>query len=163
MGLHTIKRRKITGKGIKPKGIVQWDFVYLWMYGLVEPLTGESFFYEFSHLDTICFEKFLELFAKKYPKDLHIIQLDNGGFHSSLNLNIPENVILLFQPAYSPEVNPIERLWKYIKEQLKWQTFDNLEELREAVEKSLGKLSKEIVASLTGWKFILDALSVADI
>ncbi|MBD1905702.1 transposase, partial [Funiculus sociatus GB2-A5] len=99
----------------------------------------------------------------KYPKDLHIIQLDNGGFHSSLNLNIPENVILLFQPAYSPEVNPIERLWKYIKEQLKWQTFDNLEELREAVEKSLGKLSKEIVASLTGWKFILDALSVADI
>ena len=106
MGLHTIKRRKLTGKGIKPKGIVQWDFVYLWMYGLVEPLTGESFFYEFSHLDTICFEKFLELFAKKYPKDLHIIQLDNGGFHNSLNLNIPENVILLFQPAYSPEVNP---------------------------------------------------------
>lgn len=163
MGLHTIKRRKLTGKGIKPKGIVQWDFVYLWLYGVVEPLTGESFLYEFSHLDTICFEKFLELFAQKYPKDLHIIQLDNGGFHNSLNLNIPENVILLFQPAYSPEVNPIERLWEYIKEQLKWKTFDNLENLREAVEKSLGKLSKEIVASLTGWKFILDALFVADI
>jgi len=163
MGLHTIKRRKLTGKGIKPKGIVQWDFVYLWLYGIVEPLTGKSFFYEFTHLDTICFEKFLELFAQRYPKDLHIIQLDNGGFHNSLNLNIPENVILLFQPAYSPEVNPIERLWQYLKEQLKWQTFDNLENLREAVEKSLGKLSKEIVASLTGWEFILDALSVASI
>jgi transposase len=163
MGLHTIKRRKLTGKGIKPKGIVQWDFVYLWLYGIVEPLTGKSFFYEFTHLDTICFEKFLELFAQRYPKDLHIIQLDNGGFHNSLNLNIPENVILLFQPAYSPEVNPIERLWQYLKEQLKWQTFDNLENLREAVEKSLGKLSKEIVASLTGWEFIVDALSVASI
>lgn len=163
MGLHTIKRRKLTGQGIKPKGIVQWDFVYLWLYGLVEPLTGKSFFYEFTHLDTICFEKFLELFAQRYPKDLHIIQLDNGGFHNSLNLNIPENVILLFQPAYSPEVNPIERLWKYLKEQLKWQTFDNLENLREAVEKSLGLLSKEIVASLTGWEFIVDALSVAGI
>jgi transposase len=163
MGLHTIKRRKLTGKGIKPKGIVQWDFVYLWLYGIVEPLTGKSFFYEFTHLDTICFEKFLELFAQRYPKDLHIIQLDNGGFHNSLNLNIPENVILLFQPAYSPEVNPIERLWQYLKEQGKWQTFDNLENLREAVEKSLGKLSKEIVASLTGWEFIVDALSVASI
>jgi len=163
MGLHTIKRRKLTGSCIKPKGIVQWDFVYLWLYGIVEPLTGKSFFYEFTHLDTICFEKFLELFAQRYPKDLHIIQLDNGGFHNSLNLNIPENVILLFQPAYSPEVNPIERLWQYLKEQLKWQTFDNLENLREAVEKSLGKLSKEIVASLTGWEFILDALSVASI
>ena len=72
----------------------------------------------------MCFEKFLELFAAAYPDDLHIIQLDNGGFHSSLNLNLPENVILLFQPAYSPEVNPIERLWGYIKEQLKWLRFD---------------------------------------
>lgn len=113
--------------------------------------------------DTICFEKFLELFSEKYPRDLHIIQLDNGGFHNSLNLNIPENIILLFQPAYSPEVNPIERLWEYLKEQLKWQTFDNLENLRDAVQKSLGKLSKEIVASLTGWQFILEALSVAGI
>jgi putative transposase len=59
----------------------------------------------------VCFEKFLELFATAYPENLQRIQLDKGGFHSSLNLNIPENVILLFQPAYSPEVNPIERLW----------------------------------------------------
>jgi putative transposase len=54
---------------------------------------------------------FLELLVAAYPHNLHIIQLDNGGFHRSLNLNIPESVILLFQPAYSPEVNPIERLW----------------------------------------------------
>ena len=109
----------------------------------------------------VCFEKFLELFAAAYPDDLHIIQLDNGGFHSSLNLNLPENVILLFQPAYSPEVNPIERLWGYLKEQLKWLRFEQIEELRESVRKELKKLTKEIIASLTGWEFILDALSVA--
>ena len=57
------------------------------------------------------FEKFLELFAANYPDDLQRIKLDNRGFHSSLKLNIPETVILLFQPAYSPEVNLIERLW----------------------------------------------------
>jgi transposase len=55
-----------------------------------------------------------------------LIQIDNGGFHNSLNLSIPENVILLFQPAYSPEVNPIERLWGYVKEQLKWLRFDQI-------------------------------------
>jgi hypothetical protein len=53
-------------------------------------------FYELTHLDTVCFEKFLKLFASEYPEDLHIIQVDNGGFHNSLNLSIPENVILLF-------------------------------------------------------------------
>jgi hypothetical protein len=72
MGLHTIQRRKLTGYGIKPQGKVQWDFTYLWLYGAVEPLTGASFFYEFTHLDTVCFEKFLELFASEYPEDLHI-------------------------------------------------------------------------------------------
>ncbi|MEG4805786.1 transposase [Microcoleus sp. ARI1-B5] len=123
--------------------------------------SGASFFYEFTHLDTVCFEKFLELFASEYPEHLHIIQVDNGGFHSSLNLSIPENVILLFQPAYSPEVNPIERLWGYVKEQLKWLRFDQIEELRAAVQKELKKLTKEVVASLTGWEFILEAISVA--
>jgi hypothetical protein len=44
MGLHTIQRRKLTGRSIKPQGKMQWDFIYLWLYGAVEPLTGESFF-----------------------------------------------------------------------------------------------------------------------
>jgi transposase len=161
MGLHTIRRRKLTGSGIKPQVQVLWDFTYLWLYGAVEPLTGEGFFYEFTHLDTTCFEKFLELFDSKYPLDLHIIQVDNGGCHNSLNLSIPENVILLFQPAYSPEVNPIERLWGYVKEQLKWLRFEHIEELRAAVQKELNKLTNEVIASLTGWQFILEAISVA--
>lgn len=163
MGLHTVQSRKLTGKGIKPQGTVQWDFLYLWLYGLVEPTTGISFFYEFTHLDTVCFEKFLELFAQTYPSDLHIIQLDNGGFHQSLTLSLPENIILLFQPAYSPEVNPIERLWEYLKAQLKWETFDNLQHLRNSLQKILSQLSNQVIASLTGWQFILDALYVAGI
>jgi transposase len=90
-----------------------------------------------------------------------LIKVDKGGFHSSLNLNIPEKVILLFQPAYSPEVNPRERLWGYLKEQLKCLRFDNIEELRAAVQKELKNLTNEIIASLTGWEFILEAISVA--
>jgi transposase len=163
MGLHTIQRRKLTGCGRKPQVQVLWDFIYLWLYGAIEPLTGESFFYEFTHLDTVCFEKFLELFASKYPRDLYIIQVDNGGFHNSLNLSIPENVILLFQPAYSPEVNPIERLWGYVKEQLKWLRFEHIEELRAAVQKELNKLTNEVIASLTEGQFILERLSVAEL
>ena len=163
MGLHTIRRRKLTRNGIKPQVQVQWDFTYLWLYGAVEPLTGEGFFYEFTHLDTVCFEKFLELFASKYHEDLPIIQVDKVGFHNSLNLSIPENVILLFQPAYSPEVNPIEKLWGYIKEQLKWLRFEQIEELRAALQKELNKLTNEVIASLTGWQFILEAISVAEL
>jgi putative transposase len=50
--------------------------------------------------------------------------------------------------AYSPELNPIERLWGYLKEQLKWLRFDGIEELRETVQKELKKLTNEVIASL---------------
>ena len=72
-------------------------------------------------------------------------------------------MILLFQPAYRPEVNPIERLWGYIKEQLKWLRFEQIEELRAAVQKELNKLTNEVISSLTGWQFILEAISVAEL
>lgn len=71
------------------------------------------------------------------------------------------NVILLFQPAYSPEVNPIERLWGYVNEQFKWLRLEQIEELRAVVQKELKKLTNEVIASLTGYPFILEALSVA--
>jgi uncharacterized protein YbcI len=44
---------------------------------------------------------------------------------------------------------------------LKWLRFEQIEELRTALKKELEKLTKEVIASLTGWKFILEAISVA--
>ena len=97
-GLNTIRRRKITAKGIKPKGVEQWKFLYRWLYGLIEPISGNNFFWEFTHLNSVCFEIFLDLFSEHYPDELHIIQLNNGALHKALTLNVPENIILLFQP-----------------------------------------------------------------
>lgn len=163
MGLITLWARKLTGKGVQPIGIEQWCFDYFWLYGLVEPRTGESFFYEFCHLDSICFEKCLELFSQEFPQDFHIIQVDNGPLHQAWDLTIPSNVVLLFQPAYSPQVNPIERFWKALKKELKWELFDSLDELRASLKKILDNLTAEAIASLTGWQFIIDGLSVANI
>lgn len=163
IGLMTIMRRKLTAKGVKPLGLQQWKFLYRWLYGAIEPLTGESFFLEFGHLDSICFEKFLELFATAFPHDLHIIQVDNGPLHQAIDLSIPDNVILLFQPPYTPEVNPIERLWAVLKSELKWENFQTVNQLQQAITKIVNRLSQEVVASVTGWKFIIDALCVANI
>jgi F420-0:gamma-glutamyl ligase-like protein len=54
-------------------------------------------------------------------------------------------------------------LWGYIKEQLKWLRFNGIEELRETVQKELKKLTNEVIASLTGYPFILESLSVAGV
>ncbi len=102
-------------------------------------------------------------FAAYYPSSLNVLQVDNGLFHKAKRLQIPENIVLLFQPAHSPELNPIERLWEYLKQDLKWELFDNLEHLRTKVCQLLAELTPEIAASLTAYDFILNALSVANI
>ena len=161
-GLKTIIGRLITACGIKPIGKWQWLFKAFWLYGAVEPATGESFFLEFSHVDSDCYQRFLAEFSQAYPNSLNILQVDNGRFHKSKDLIVPDNIILLFQPPYCPELNPIERLWEYLKVDLKWSSFPSLEQLQEKVEQLLADLTPEVVASLTGYSFILDALSVVN-
>ena len=96
-----------------------------------------AFFLEFSHLDGDCFQIFLDEFAKKYPDNLNVIQLDNGRFYYNSKLKIPDHVILIFQPPYTPELNPIERLWQDLKKQLSWSNFQNLSSLKEKVSSIL--------------------------
>ena len=162
-GLKTIPRRRITLSGTKPLGPVQWRFEAFYLYGAVEPMTGESFFLEFSHSDSTCFEGYLEQLAQHYPHQLHVIQLDQGSLHPAKTLQLPDHVVLLFQPPHSPQLNPIERLWQHLKDHLSWQIFDRLDDLREVLSERLKALTSAVIASLTGYDFILSALGNANI
>jgi hypothetical protein len=102
IGLKTIERKKMTARGVKPIGLVQWNFKTYYLYGAVAPQKGESCWREFSHLDSRCFQIFLEQLAGEYPDNLNVVQLDNGKFHHSSSLKIPDNILLIFQPPYSP-------------------------------------------------------------
>lgn len=105
---------------------------------------------EFSALNIACFNTFLEQFATTYSEDIHIIQLDNGAFHLSKTVQIPEHIIFLFQPPHTPQVNPIERLWEEVKRYLSWECFGSLDELRTVIWQRLEELNTSIVASITG-------------
>ena len=111
-------------------------------------------------LNSNCLGAFLEQFSSEYSQEIHIIQLDNAPVHTAKKLIIPENIILLFQPPYCPELNPIERVWQYIKQQLKNLFFMSIDDVKDKVAHILNFLSEDVLHSLTGWKYILDALSL---
>lgn len=161
MGLHTVQRRKLTLFGVKPQGEQQWQFDSLWLYGAIEPQGGRSHFFEFSHLDKTCFSQYLELLSQAYPEELMIVQVDNSAAHNLSEAEIPQNIILLFQPPYCPEVNPIERVWEYIKEFLAWRVYFNLDGLRLDLKKILSSLSQDVIGLLTGWSWILYSLCLS--
>ena len=80
--------------------------------------------------------------------------------HTANKLVTPENIVLLFPPTYCPELNPIERVWQYLKRQIKTLWFDDLEELINKLANHLNHLSKNLIRSWTGWQYITDALSL---
>jgi hypothetical protein len=158
LGLKTIPGRLITAVGVKPIGETQWQRDCFWLYGVVEPLTGFSFFYEFSHLDYSCFQTFLDCLSLQLGDDIALIQVDQASAHTAKDLICPANIVLTFQPSHSPELNPIERFWLVLKKQLAWLNCPTLEELRKLLASKLDTFSSDTIASLTSYDFILEAL-----
>ena len=162
IGLKTGEGRKITAKGVKPIGQVQWQFEFTYLYGIVEPSSGELFCWEFSHLNTDCFQAYLILISRQFAGTIVIIQLDNGAFHKARRLKVAANIVLLFQPPYCPELNPIEQVWQHLKKRLRWQLPASLDGLRQLVKQWLDAIDRELIASIVGRQSILDALSVRE-
>ena len=159
LGLMPIIRRRITLKGVKPIQQVHLMFENYYIYGAVEPTTGDSFFLELPHLNSDWFQIFLDEFSMNYKDDFLVMLLDNGLFHKAKKLVIPSNVLFLFLPPYSPELSPIERLWQDVKYKLSFWLYETLAEHKNAVGNILNGYSFDDIASLTGYSYIVDAVN----
>jgi transposase len=156
-GLLPLRRRRITARGIKPIGKIQHQFESFYLYGAVEPTTGESFFLELPWLNTENFQVFLNEFSSTYKETLNIVILDNGRFHKARALRIPNNIVFVFLPPYSPELNPIERFWQDIKDDLAWELFPDIEQQQDYVAKLLNTYDAERIRSLTSYSYFVHA------
>ena len=152
--------RCITLPGIKPIATIDPRYESVYLYGAVKPLTGERFFLGLSHLTSDCFQCFIKKFSEAFPESLNLLVLDNGRFHHAKSLEIPENVVLLFLPPYSPELNPIERLWQDIKAKLFTQTYKALEDMQAKITEILLHYSDAAIAKLTGFSHFINAANV---
>ena len=97
VGFRTESGRKITLKGVKPEQELQWHYDYYYIYGLIEPITGKSFFYEFSHFNSYVMGIFLDKFQQENKDAIHIIQLDNAPIHTAKKLKVPDNIIAILK------------------------------------------------------------------
>lgn len=152
-GLLPVSSRRITGRGVKPIANIDHTFESLYLYGAVEPITGESFFLEMPWLDSVCFQLFIDKLAETFPKTLNILVLDNGSFHQAKSLQLPDNIALLFLPPYSPELNPIERLWQDIKAKLFQSALESIEEMQDKITQILRSYTKTSIAQITNFKY----------
>lgn len=81
--------------------------------------------------------------------------MDGAGWHKSEKLLYPKNIRIIIQPAYSPELNPIEKLWQYIKNHtIKNKIFKTLNELEDKVCRFIQTLTPDIIKSVCGVKYV---------
>jgi transposase len=160
-GLMTILRRAITLAGVKPVGPYQHRFIYRYCYGLVEPLSGDKFFITAPQVNTLFFEFMLQEFSRQEPQVFKIILLDKAGYHRAKHLQVPENIHLVYLPSSNPELNPIERFWRDMKDKVAFHNFPDEPELEEWISTTLNCYSKEQIASLTGYDYIINAVKQA--
>jgi DDE superfamily endonuclease len=161
LGLHLPIRRRVTGYGVKPLQVIEPLYESYWLYAAVEPSTGDACWWEFPRLDAECFTIFLQHFGRHYTESLNIVLLDQAPAHVAQRVQCPDHVILWWLPAYSPELNPVERLWEDLKARidvLDRRIRSSLARLQDHVADIVRRYTDETIASLTGYAYLVEAV-----
>ena len=126
------------------------------MFAAVEPATGAGFCLVLPEVSTVAMQAFLDGFSARLAPDVHAaLVLDGAGWHTSLALRVPNNVTLVLQPPYAPEVNPVERVWLYLRERfLSHRLHPDYAAVLEAACGAWRRLSPERLRSLTNYPWL---------
>ncbi|COB24038.1 transposase family protein [Streptococcus pneumoniae] len=122
---------------------------FRYCYGAVDAHTGESFFLIAGRCNTEWMNAFLEELSQAYPDDYLLLVMDNAIWQKSSILKIPTNIGFAFIPPYTPEMNPIEQVWKEIRKcGFKNKAFRTLEDVMNQLQDVIQGLEKEVIKSI---------------
>ena len=129
-GLHSVRRRCWGLRGVRVVKPAQQKYEWGYVYGALDVVHGAA---EFCYMPTVNLElthSFLCQIARSDEEAEHVVIWDQAGFHHRANdTRLPERIHLLALPPYSPELNPIERLWDQLKDRIVNRVFETLDDI----------------------------------
>jgi hypothetical protein len=148
-------------RGKRPPGIVDQRYTFAYLYGCVDVGSDvvtkmrrhDAFALVLPEVNTHNMQTFVEKFAETIAPDEHVVMLiDGAGWHGANDLAFPDTITPIKLPPYAPDINPIERVWEYLKERyLSQRLLDDYDAIVEATCIAWNKLVAETgrIASLT--------------
>jgi transposase len=129
-------------KGTRPRIAKQQGFKSVQIFGAVCPAKDKAFALVFEATDKDIMEAFLQKLSEEVKDGKHIVLImDGAGYHK--NLKCPKNISIVTLPPYSPELNPIEQVWQFIKD--KWLSnryFADIASVHKAVDEAWNNFLK---------------------
>ncbi len=133
---------------------------YTYAYTAICPETGESFSLILPYANTECMSIFMQGVSDEFECYRIIMAMDKASWYTGDKSRKWDNIVPLFQPSYSPELNPVENLWHHIREKgnFKNTTFNDLREVELRLSKQLRNLDRETVKKISQFKWIYSAI-----
>jgi len=143
IGLVPIVRRVWAQKGVRPLAQQRRRYEWLYVYGFVRPSTGQVEWLLLPTVNVELFQLALDFFAKAagVSGNKHVVLImDQAGWHFSKKLKIPDGLHLVPLPAYSPELQPAEKLWPLLHECVANTDIIDMDELEDQLVKRCQEL-----------------------
>jgi len=152
-------RRRWCPYGERPEWIYKDNYEWLWVYIAIEPATGNSFCLYLPRVDSECLQIFAQRFGEYVAGKGVGLVMDGSGAHKSTRVVWPAQVATVSLPPYSPELNPVELVFRHLRAVLSNRMFEHLEELESVISQALEHFWEhpEALRSLTGYPWWLQA------
>jgi transposase len=135
-------------KGVRPLVPTHIVREYTHVFSSVCPYDGESFSLILPYANTEAMKIFLQEYSEYFKAYRVVMFMDKAAWHRSKDIGKYENIRIVYQPSYSPELNLAEHLWEYIRENYLrnciWTTLDTLETMLESILKIIMECAETI-------------------
>ena len=121
-------------RGTRPRALKQQGFESAYVFGSVCPATGIAEAIVMPQANTEAMTHHLALLSSRLQSDEHaVLVCDRAAWHRSQSLQVPHNITLFLLPPYSPELNPVEQVWQWLRQHF-WanRVFTDYEDIMEA-------------------------------
>jgi len=155
-GFQPVTGRRWARKGARPTVVVRPGYQNFYVYSAISPRTGEGVSLFLPWVNTAMMEVFLDHLSQSLGERCCFLVMDQAGWHVSGDLKLPANIELVFLPPYSPELNPVERLWQWLKRHsLRNRCYEDLEAIMDAVQDCLRTATPTFLKSLCRCEYLL--------
>jgi hypothetical protein len=117
LGQKNPRTRRWARRGTRPRAMADRRTKSADLFGAICPKRGTGAAVVMPRADTQAMQHHLDEIARSLaPKAHAVIVLDQAGWHTTGKLRLPENLSLLPLPPKSPELNPVENVWQFLRQ-----------------------------------------------